>query len=184
QYDTYDSRAASQRGGGGVYGGGIPRRRSGGISGVLADILSGGNVRIGGGGRGGGGGGRGGGSNCTGCTREEYERGDAYLRDMARLSGARVYRADTTRDIESAFSLVAEELRRQYSLGYYPKQQGQPGQRRRIKVRVMRPDLAVQARDSYIYNPSGASNSNTVNTAQDNRGRSQPVLRRSPLAER
>jgi VWFA-related protein len=181
QYDTYDSSTASR--GGGVYGGGGgSRRRSGGggIAGILSDILIGGNVRIGGGGSGGGGGG-GGGANCTGCTREEYERGDAYLRDMARLSGARVYRADTTNDIAGAFSLVAEELRRQYSLGYYPKQQGQPGQRRHIKVRVTRPDLAVRARDSYIYNPSGGNNNN--NTADD-RTRTQPVLRRSPLAER
>jgi VWFA-related protein len=187
QYDTYDSRASTQGGGGGVYGGGGSRRRSGGWGGILTDIIIGGNIRIGNGGGVYGGGGRGGGSNCTGCTREEYERGDAYLRDMARLSGARVYRADTTRDIESAFSLVAEELRRQYSLGYYPKQQGQPGQRRRIKVRVMRPDLAVQARDSYIYNPAGATtNNSTVNTTaqDDDRRRSQPVLRRSPLAER
>ncbi|HEX8127880.1 MAG TPA: VWA domain-containing protein [Pyrinomonadaceae bacterium] len=186
QYDTYGAGAASQSGG--IYGGGGgggTRRRSGGITDILVDILSGGNIRIGGGSGGGGTGGGGGTTNCTGCTREEYERGDAYLRDMARLSGARVYRADTTRDIEGAFSLVAEELRRQYSLGYYPKQQGQPGQRRRIKVRVMRPDLAVQARDSYIYNPSGANNNNNADTAQDdNRRRSQPVLRRSPLASR
>jgi Ca-activated chloride channel family protein len=189
QYDTYDSAVSRQGGGGGgIYGGGMPRRRRGGITDILGDILSGGTISIGnGGGRGGGRGGGGvygGGNNCTGCTREEYERGNAYLNDLARLSGARLYRADTTRDIEGAFSLVAEELRRQYSLGYYPKQQGQPGQRRRIKVRVMRPDLAVQARDSYIYNPSGANN-NTTTTAQDtNRQRSQPVLRRSPLAER
>ncbi|MCA1565516.1 MAG: VWA domain-containing protein [Acidobacteria bacterium] len=189
QYDTYNASTAS-RGGGGVYGGGGggSRRRTGGIADIFADIITGGSIRIGGGGGGSGGGVYGGGTgggNCTGCTREEYERGDAYLRDMARLSGARVYRADTTRDIESAFTLVAEELRRQYSLGYYPKQQGQPGQRRRIKVRVMRPDLAVRARDSYIYNPGGSNNNNTVNTtAQDDRRRSQPVLRRSPLAER
>ncbi|HJR06676.1 MAG TPA: VWA domain-containing protein [Pyrinomonadaceae bacterium] len=184
QYDTYDSRAASQNGGvyGGVWGGGGSRRRSGGIADILGDILSGGTVSIG---RGGGGGRRGGGgANCTGCTREEYERGNAYLNDMARLSGARLYRAETTRDIAGAFSLVAEELRRQYSLGYYPKQQGQPGQRRRIKVRVLRPDLAVQARDSYIYNPSGASNSTTTSAQNDSQPRSQPVLRRSPLAER
>ncbi len=180
QYDTYDSSTASR--GGGVYGGGSRRRSGGGggIAGILSDILIGGNVRIGGGGGGRGGGG---GNNCTGCTREEYERGDAYLRDMARLSGARVYRADTTNDIEGAFSLVAEELRRQYSLGYYPKQQGQPGQRRQIKVRVTRPDLAVRARDSYIYNPSGTNNNTSDTTAHD-RTRSQPVLRRSPLAER
>ncbi|HEV2800422.1 MAG TPA: VWA domain-containing protein [Pyrinomonadaceae bacterium] len=184
QYDTYDTQASSRQGGG-VYGGGGggggSRRRSGGITDILADIISGGNIRIG---KGGGGGGGGGGNGCTGCTREEYERGDRYLRDMARLSGARVYRAETTRDIEGAFSLVAEELRRQYSLGYYPKQQGQPGQRRRIKVRVMRPDLAVRARDSYIYNPSGTTNQNTADTAQDDNRRTQPVLRRSPLAGR
>ena len=185
QYDTYAGGSSPSGGGGGVWGGGIPRRRRGGTSDILGDILggilSGGNVRIGGGGGGVGGG------NCTGCTREEYERGNAYLNDLARLSGARLYRADTTRDIAGAFSLVAEELRRQYSLGYYPKQQGQAGQRRRIKVRVMRPDLAVQARDSYIYNPSGANNNaNPTTTAQDTgqQQRSQPVLRRSPLAER
>jgi VWFA-related protein len=188
QYDTYDSNTASRSGGGSGGGGGSQRRTSG-ID-ILVDILSGGSNRRGGvygSGSGGGSGGSGGGGrrNCTGCTREEYERGDAYLRDMARLSGARVYPAETTRDIESAFSLVAEELRRQYSLGYYPKQQGQPGQRRRVKVRVMRPDLAVRARDSYIYNPSGASNNNNAATAQDDeRRRTQPVLRRSPLAER
>ncbi|HLL71655.1 MAG TPA: VWA domain-containing protein [Pyrinomonadaceae bacterium] len=189
QYDTYDASAASQNGGvyGGVYGGGggSRRRTGGGVAGILADILGSGTISIGRGGGGGGGRG-GGGSNCTGCTREEYARGNAYLNDMARLSGARLYRAESTRDIAGAFSLVAEELRRQYSLGYYPKQQGQAGQRRRIKVRVLRPDLAVQARDSYIYNPSGAGNNNTTTAAQNNgdrqQPRSQPVLRRSPLA--
>ena len=34
-----------------------------------------------------------------------------------------------------AFANVAEELRRQYSVGYYPKRPGQPGERRQIKVR-------------------------------------------------
>jgi len=194
QYDTYDSRAASQGGGiGGVYGGGGSRRRSGGIAGILGDILSGGTISIGNGGGGGRRGGGGGGTNCTGCTREEYERGNAYLNDLARLSGARLYRAETTRDIEGAFSLVAEELRRQYSLGYYPKQQAQSGQRRRIKVRVTRPDLAVQARDSYIFNPSGANSSGggsnrtaTTNpsTRDTDRQNSRPVLNRSPLARK
>jgi len=194
QYDTYDSRAASQGGGiGGVYGGGGSRRRSGGIAGILGDILSGGTISIGSGGGGGRRGGGGGGTNCTGCTREEYERGNAYLNDLARLSGARLYRAETTRDIEGAFSLVAEELRRQYSLGYYPKQQAQSGQRRRIKVRVTRPDLAVQARDSYIFNPSVANSSGggsnrtaTTNptTRDTDRQNSRPVLNRSPLARK
>ena len=53
--------------------------------------------------------------------------------------------------ISQAFSWIAEELGRQYSLGYYPKTVGQNGQRRQIKVRVNEPDLVVKARDSYIY---------------------------------
>ena len=42
-------------------------------------------------------------------------------------------------------------LRRQYSLGYYPKTAGRDGERRQIKVQVGRPELVVQARDSYVY---------------------------------
>lgn len=173
QYDTYDDARARARtnSGGGIYGG--TRRRPGSLGGILGDILSGGTISIG------RGGGSGGGNNCTGCTREEYERGNAYLNDLARLTGARLYRADATRDLAQAFSLVAEELRRQYSLGYYPKQPGQAGERRRIKVRVLRPDLAVRARDSYIFNPSGANTATTTQSAE----RPRPVLK-SPLAHR
>jgi hypothetical protein len=66
-----------------------------------------------------------------------------------------------------AFANVAEELRRQYSIGYYPKRPPEAGQRRQIKVRARQPNLAVRARDYYIFNPStGASvvdNSNSAN---------------------
>jgi hypothetical protein len=53
--------------------------------------------------------------------------------------------------ISSAFTQVAEELRRQYGLGYYPTSVGQPGQRREIKLRVNEPNLVVKARDGYVY---------------------------------
>jgi hypothetical protein len=46
--------------------------------------------------------------------------------------------------------MIAEELRRQYSLGYYPKEPTSAGQRREIRVRVSKPGLAVRARDSYV----------------------------------
>ena len=172
QYDTFGQNA--QSGGGQSGGGTTTRRRRGGtgIIEILADILSGGGVSVGTGGGGGGGG-----TNCTGCTREEYERGDRYLNELARLTGARLYRADTTRDLAGAFSLIAEELRRQYSLGYYPKQPGRAGERRRVKVRVMRPNLAVRARDSYVVGGAGAGD-NTARQGNDRR----PVLRRQPLA--
>ena len=191
QYDTYNSQVAGNTGGGGWPGGGGGGGSRGGGStvGILADILLGGNIRIGRGGggsrRGGGGGWPGGGTNCTGCTREEYERGDRYLGDIARLTGARRYRADSTRDLNGAFSLIAEELRRQYSLGYYPSRTAQAGERRRIRVRVMRPDLVVQARDSYISGqPPGTTTASQQNRGQQQQGQQQqrPTIRRWPLA--
>ena len=44
----------------------------------------------------------------------------------------------------------AEELRRQYSIGYYPEINGERGERRQIRVRVARPNVVVRAKSSYI----------------------------------
>jgi VWFA-related protein len=89
-------------------------------------------------------------ANCTGCSPEEYERGEEYLRELALKTGTRVEMAGDGRNLSQAFSVIAEELRRQYSIGYYPSSQGQAGQRRNISVRVNRPNMAVRARTSYI----------------------------------
>lgn len=96
----------------------------------------------------GGGGGGGGGANPG-----DYARARAYLHELAEKTGGRFYNGSSLLGISQAFEQIAEELRRQYSLGYYPKNAGQAGQRRRIKVRVTQPDLVVVARDSYIYSP-------------------------------
>ncbi|MGA9994415.1 MAG: VWA domain-containing protein [Pyrinomonadaceae bacterium] len=81
----------------------------------------------------------------------DYRRAGAYLHELAQKTGGRFYSGDTLIGISEAFARIAEELRRQYSLGYYPKQAGQAGQRRQLKVRVNQPNLVVIARDSYIY---------------------------------
>lgn len=94
--------------------------------------------------------GRGGGGS-TGSSPEDYRRAREYLHELAQQSGGRYYRGDTVTDVTAAFSEVADELRRQYSIGYYPTPVGHPGQRRQIKVRMTHPDLVVRARDSYIY---------------------------------
>jgi VWFA-related protein len=80
----------------------------------------------------------------------DYRRADQYLHEIAFESGGEYYRGDTMVGLSAAFSALAEELRRQYSIGYYPPA-GQAGQRRDIKVRVSQTGLAVKARDSYIY---------------------------------
>ena len=92
-----------------------------------------------------------GGGNSTGSSPEDYRRAREYLHQLADLSGGRYYRGDTATDVAAAFSEVADELRRQYSIGYYPTPVGQPGQRRQIKVRMTHPNMVVKARDSYIY---------------------------------
>jgi VWFA-related protein len=162
EYDTYTGNYGG--GGGGRHGGGGgwpgSNRRS---SGVWIDIL--GSVLGGGRNRGPNGGGPGGGGGGAGTSRGEYERGDRYLHELSERTGARLYQADTTDNLGIAFASVAEELRRQYSIGYYPKSQAQAGQRRSIKVRTTQPNLAVRSRDSYIFNSQGDSSTTTANTA-------------------
>ncbi len=86
-----------------------------------------------------------------GTSAEEYALGRAYLDDLAASTGGRVFRPEATPGgLTRAFEAIGEELRMQYNLGYYPDQEGTPGERRRIKVRIYRPDIIVQARDSYI----------------------------------
>ncbi len=125
---------------------------------------------------GGGGGGmrRGGGGypRGRGTGRGDYEFADQYLRELANSTGGREYRADSLQNMSYAFANVAEELRRQYSIGYYPKRPPQAGQRRQIKVRARQPNLAVRARDSYIFNPSGGAS--VVNNSTN-----APVLRKT-----
>ena len=91
-----------------------------------------------------------------GVTREEYATGAEYVKDLAAKTGGRMYEADATAgNLETAFSNIAEELRWQYNLGYYPPESGKSGDRKQIKVRVNRQDIAVRARDSYVVGKTG-----------------------------
>jgi len=144
RYDTSEEMIGRGGGsGGGVY---YPPRRRRSSGDVLADIfggiLSGGSVQIGGGGGG-----------SAGASRAEYETGKRYLEEIARNSGGRKFEA--ANDLRAAFSGIAEELRRQYSVGYYPEKAGQKGERRQIRVRVKRPNVVVRAKNSYIVGDTG-----------------------------
>lgn len=173
----------SRRGGGGGYptgnGGGSIIDILGAILGGGSNNGGGGNYPQGGGGNypGGGGGRRGGGNwpggGGSGNSRGEYERADQYLHDLARVTGARLYNAEQ-QNLDSAFRSVAEELRRQYSLGYYPKNSPRPGERRNIKVRVNRPELVVRTRDSYVFQPGANASAQGGN----NQPGKPPVLKR------
>ena len=184
EYDTFADMGAM--GGGRWPGGGGSSGSSGSaIIDILAGILGGGNVGSyphGGGSNGGnphrrggrrGGGGGGGGWPGTGNSKAEYELGDQYLHELARVSGARLYQAEQ-QNLAIAFRSVAEELRRQYSLGYYPTNTPRAGERRNIKVRVNRPELVVRTRDSYVFQP-GANAAARQSTTQP----TAPVLKKN-----
>lgn len=133
RYDTYRQYTGS--GGGNT----SQNRRTPRTGSILGDILGaiitggGGNVSVG----------------SAGTSPEDYERGKEYLEELARYSGGRKFESATTRNLDDAFRSIAEELRRQYSLGYYPES-GETGERRSIRVRVKRPNLVVRTKGSYI----------------------------------
>lgn len=140
----YPIRYDTQRDGfgGGGWGGNRNPRRGGSrnqvnIGGIIGIILGGGNLPMPGGGPGGG-------------ASNAYERGRQYLELLAQNSGGRKFEADSTANLDAAFTGIAEELRRQYSLGYYPEAIGEAGERKQIRVRVMRPNLVVRTKNSYI----------------------------------
>ena len=89
------------------------------------------------------------------ASREEHEAGKRFLEELARNSGGRTVEA--LNNLSGAFSNIANELRRQYSIGYYPEKIGQKGERRQIRVRVMRQNVVVRTKSGYIV---GAENKN------------------------
>ena len=100
-----------------------------------------------------------GGAPIPGTTKADYDRADRYLHALADKTGGRLYQANDTAQLAQAFNRIAEELRRQYTLGYYPKTDNVDGhERHQIKVRVRQPNLAVKARDSYVKTPAPSPN--------------------------
>ncbi|HEV7394893.1 MAG TPA: VWA domain-containing protein, partial [Pyrinomonadaceae bacterium] len=102
----------------------------------------------------------------SGRNTAEGRLAENYLHGLSENSGGRYFRGDSLVDVTDAFAEVADELRRQYSIGYYPRPVGQPGQLRRIKVKVSQPDVVVKARDSYIYAEKKAEDKKADDTKQ------------------
>ena len=76
--------------------------------------------------------------------------GRLYLRELAEKSGGTFYFAGSRESMGRVLNKVAEELRSQYTMGYYPADGAKPGERRKIKVGVKRQGVVVKARNSYV----------------------------------
>lgn len=84
-----------------------------------------------------------------GAGEKEYLYGDKYLHEAADRSGARLYKAETITDVNQAFSQIADELRHQYALSYYPANEKRDGAYRKIRVVVGKTEAVVRARKGY-----------------------------------
>ncbi len=61
------------------------------------------------------------------------------------------FRADKLKDFNKVFGQIADELRFQYSIGYYPKDEPKKGERRQIKVTVNQPNASVRNRSDCVF---------------------------------
>ena len=80
--------------------------------------------------------------------RREERSEDAvqFLTKLSEETSGRFYRSEVT-DLEKSFAFIAEELRYQYRLGFYP--QTADGNLHALMVKVDRPDVAVRSRRQY-----------------------------------
>jgi VWFA-related protein len=84
-----------------------------------------------------------------------YARGAEYLRQLADLSGGRLFKASAETGFQEILSIVAEEMSHQYMLCYYPKSPIKDSSFRSIQVTVDQPGIKLRARTG--YRPSSKS---------------------------
>jgi VWFA-related protein len=71
-----------------------------------------------------------------------------FLTNLSESTGGRFYRSKKT-DLKKTFAMVADELRSQYRLGFYPDKNATAGVLHSLKVKVDRQDVAIRSRYQY-----------------------------------
>ncbi len=74
---------------------------------------------------------------------------DNILPKYTAATGGETYADFRTRGIADSFQKIAEEVRTQYTVGYYSREPSLDGKFRQLEVRVMRPKLDVIAKKGY-----------------------------------
>jgi len=83
-----------------------------------------------------------------------YGGNTSVAHKIADDTGGRVISVTSDKRLEEAFDQISEELRSQYTLGYYPTNNTKDGKFRKVKLEVDNHDLKVLARKGY-YAPKG-----------------------------
>jgi Ca-activated chloride channel homolog len=79
-----------------------------------------------------------------------FKEADFVLRQLAQETGGRVFFPARLEDLSGAYTLIADELANQYSLGYLSKNTKRDGAWRRIAVRVTREGVTARTKQGYF----------------------------------
>ena len=114
----------------------IPGRNSGTLGGILGDIILGrGSKPVIGGGN---------------VDPRAYEEARGELEEIADQTGGRMYTPTAIQDLSGVYGEIADDLRIQYTLGYYSNSSLSDGRWRQIEVTIRnRPDFVVRSRRGY-----------------------------------
>ena len=77
------------------------------------------------------------------------DEGIELMRKLAEVTGGRFYQGET-KTLKDTFVLIAEELRHQYRLGFYPDDLKRDGTHHALLVKVNLPDVSVRSRHEYL----------------------------------
>lgn len=81
--------------------------------------------------------------------RRLYESARRELREFAKQTGGRVYPVKSLQQLEPAYSQIAAEIRTQYSIAYYPKNDRHDGKWRALRIEIKRPGVEAHTRPGY-----------------------------------
>ena len=79
------------------------------------------------------------------------QRPDEGLAKLAAESGGGYFELESTDDLGATFARVADELHRQYAMGFTPEKLD--GKTHKLEVRVKKPGMTARARRSYVATP-------------------------------
>jgi VWFA-related protein len=94
---------------------------------------------------------------------------DNNLPAYTNATGGQIFAEFRTKGIAESFAKVTEQIRNQYTVGYYSREPFIDGKYRKIEVQVMKPGLQVIAKDGYYPTPEATRPpvpSTTANKAQ------------------
>ncbi|HXG68929.1 MAG TPA: VWA domain-containing protein [Blastocatellia bacterium] len=83
-----------------------------------------------------------------------YGEANSFAETLTTRTGGRIFPAETFDGTKAAFAAIADELRNQYLIGYYPAGDRRDSKYRKVKVEVGRKGLQVRHRPG--YRPEGS----------------------------